>query len=138
MLQEFRAFIERGNAIDMAVGVILGGAFGKIVTSLVNDMVMPPIGFVVGQVDFKDLALILKPEEKLADGTLLPAVTILYGQFIQTIIDFLLVSLCVFFIIKGIQTMRKQPKPEPEPSAPETPEDIKLLIEIRDLLAKQS
>ena len=134
-IQEFKEFAVKGNAIDMAVGVIIGGAFGKIVTSIVNDIIMPPIGWIIGGVNFSDLKVTL-PAEKIA-GVELASATINYGSFIQTIIDFTIIALCVFLLVKGINNIKKRketpvaPAPEPEPSAEE-----KLLTEIRDLLKK--
>lgn len=103
MLQEFKAFILRGNVVDMAVGVILGGAFGKIVTSLVNDIIMPPIGMLLGNVDFKDLMLTLKP----AEGAI-PAVAIRYGEFINQSVNFMIVAAAIFFTIKAINKLSRR------------------------------
>lgn len=138
-LQEFKAFALKGNVMDMAVGVIIGGAFGKIVTSLVNDVIMPPIGLVVGGVDFSDLNLTLKQAVTDAAGEVLtPAVTWNYGAFIQQVVDFAILAFCVFMMIKVMNRLMKKkeeeapapaPAPEPEPTAEE-----KLLTEIRDLL----
>lgn len=144
MLKEFKEFAMRGNVVDMAVGVVIGGAFGKIVTSLVNDVIMPPIGVLLGGADFKDLKCVLQEAVLDAEGAVTtPEVTLNYGAFLQTIIDFLIVALAIFFLIKGINKLsnlkKKEeeaaaepaPAPEPEPSAEE-----KLLTEIRDLLKK--
>ena len=134
-VQEFKEFAVKGNAIDMAVGVIIGGAFGKIVTSIVNDIIMPPIGWIIGGVNFSDLKVTL-PAEEIA-GVTMPTATINYGNFLQTIIDFTIIALCVFLLVKGINRLKKSkeepaaPAPAPEPSAEE-----KLLTEIRDLLKK--
>ena len=134
-IQDFKAFALKGNVMDMAVGVIIGGAFGKIVTSLVNDVLMPAIGMLTGNVDFTNLVL------KLGEGE--EAAVLKYGQFIQNVVDFLIIALCIFFMVKGIaklSNLKKEeeapapapaPAPEPEPSAEE-----KLLTEIRDLLKK--
>ena len=139
LLQEFKTFALKGNVVDMAVGVIIGGAFGKIVTSLVNDVIMPPLGMLIGKVNFTDLALNL--------GTEAEPVMWKYGAFIQQVFDFLIVALCIFFLIKGINrlsdiTKKKEeeqvaaaepaPAPEPEP----TKEEL-LLAEIRDLLKEK-
>jgi large conductance mechanosensitive channel len=130
MLQEFKAFAMRGNVVDMAVGIIIGAAFGKIVSSLVADVIMPPIGLLLGGVDFSNLALTLKA----AEGDQ-PAVLLKYGVFINTIIDFLIVAFAIFMVIKGMNSMKK--KEETKPAAPpEPPADVKLLTEIRDLLKK--
>ena len=131
LIQEFKAFAARGNVIDMAVGIIIGAAFGKIVSSFVGDVIMPPIGLILGGVDFSDLAVTLKA----AEGTT-PAVVIAYGKFIQTIIDFLIISFAIFMGLKAINTLKK--KQEEEPAAPAGPtKDQELLTEIRDLLKPQ-
>ena len=127
-LNEFKTFAMRGNVVDMAVGVIVGGAFGKIVTSLVNDIIMPPIGFLLGGVNFTDLSC--KLGEKLAeDGKTMEAVTINYGNFIQQTVDFLIIAFCVFLLVKAVMKITKKNEEEPEPTTEE-----KLLTEIRDLL----
>ena len=130
LLNEFKAFAIRGNVVDMAVGIIMGAAFGKIVSSLVNDIIMPPIGAVIGGVNFTDLAITLK--EATADTT---AVTINYGQFIQTIIDFTIISAAIFVAVKVINRLQKQ-KQEVQAEAPPSAE-VQLLTEIRNLLANQ-
>ena len=123
MLAEFKAFIQRGNVIDLAVGVIMGAAFGKIVSSLVADLLMPPIGFLIGGIKFSALKFTIS-------GIGNEAVTINYGNFIQTVIDFVIVALCVFFLVKAINAFqRKQEAAVAEPTVQE-----KLLMEIRDLL----
>lgn len=128
MLQEFKAFAMRGNVVDMAVGIIIGGAFGKIVSSLVSDVIMPPIGLLLGGVDFSDLALTLKAAQ--GDQT---AVLLKYGMFINTVIDFIIIAFAIFLVIKAMNTMKK--KEEEKPAAPpKPPADVKLLTEIRDLL----
>lgn len=103
LLKEFKTFALKGNAIDMAIGIIIGAAFGKIVTSLVNDVIMPPIGLVVGGVDFSDLSLTLKK----AAGTR-PAVSINYGQFLNQVIDFSIIAFCIFLVVKGMNTLKKE------------------------------
>ncbi len=137
LLEEFKAFAVKGNAIDMAVGVIIGGAFGKIVTSIVNDLIMPPIGWLIGGVNFKDLKCTL-PSTEIA-GVKLEDVTINYGNFIQTTIDFLIIALCVFFMVKGITRLARKKKEEPAaPPAPPAPSKEELLLtEIRDLLKEK-
>jgi len=131
-IQDFKAFALKGNVVDMAVGVIIGGAFGKIVTSVVNNIIMPPVGVLTGGVDFTDLKVVLKEAEGEAE-----AVTLNYGQFIQDVVDFLIIAFCIFLMIKGIAALSRKkeeeaaPAPAPEPSAEE-----KLLTEIRDLLKK--
>lgn len=132
-LNEFKAFAMRGNVVDMAVGVIVGGAFGKIVTSLVNDVIMPPIGFLLGGVNFKDLSI--KLGEKLSeDGKTMEAVTVNYGNFIQQTVDFLIIAFCVFLLVKAVMKFTKKNEEEPAPAKPEPTTEEKLLTEIRDLL----
>lgn len=127
-LNEFKEFAMRGNVVDLAVGIVIGGAFGKITTSLVNDILMPPIGFVLGKVDFKELKWVLPTP----DGV---GVTINYGLFINTIIDFTIVAFALFLVIKGMNTLkRKQEAVSAPPAAP--PADVQLLTEIRDLMKK--
>lgn len=121
MIKEFKQFISRGNVVDLAVGVIVGGAFGKIVTSLVNDIMMPLIGIVSGGIDFTNLSITFKDA------------TIAYGAFIQNIIDFLIISVCIFLFVKFINKFNK-PKKEEKPKEVKKPDDILLLEEIRDLL----
>jgi large conductance mechanosensitive channel len=132
ILKEFKAFALRGNVMDMAVGIVIGAAFGVIVSSLVADVVMPPIGLLIGGVDFSDLALTLKqatPEEA--------AVTLNYGHFLQTVVDFLVVALAVFMAMKGMNGMRRKREQE-APAAPPAPTaEEKLLTEIRDLLKQR-
>lgn len=131
VIKELREFMMRGNVVDMAVGVIVGGAFGKIVTSFVNDVIMPPIGVLLSGVDFKDLKLVLKEG---AEGV--EAVTINYGAFIQTMLDFVIIAVVIFFAIKGLNSLKRaKEEPAPEPAAAPAPskEEV-LLTEIRDLL----
>lgn len=130
MMQEFKEFAVKGNAVDMAVGIIVGAAFGKIVSSVVADVVMPPIGLMMGGVDFTDLAFTLKA----AVGDT-PAVTLNYGKFVQTVIDFVIIAFAVFMLVKGINSLKR--KEEEKPAAPPEPskEEV-LLTEIRDLLKK--
>lgn len=134
-LQDFKAFAMRGNVIDMAVGVIIGGAFGKIISSVVADVIMPPLGLLVGGVNFTDLKLELKPAE-MVDGVMQDAVTLNYGNFLQTAFDFIIIALSIFLFVKLIgKLMRKKE----EPAAPPVPsKEEQLLTEIRDLLKKQS
>ncbi|MBP7276151.1 MAG: large-conductance mechanosensitive channel protein MscL [Kiritimatiellae bacterium] len=130
MVQEFKTFVLRGNVVDLAVGVIVGGAFGKITTSLVNDVIMPPIGMLLGGMDFKSMALTIRPAtEEVA------AVTINYGAFINTLVDFLIIAFVLFMVIKAINSLKR--KEEAAPAAPAAPPaDVALLTEIRDLLKK--
>ncbi|WP_337468454.1 large-conductance mechanosensitive channel protein MscL [Hallella sp.] len=136
-INEFKAFAVKGNAVDMAVGVIIGGAFGKIVSSIVNDLIMPPIGWLIGGVNFSDLKITL-PAEKIADGIEMQAATINYGSFIQNLIDFVIIAFCVFLLVKGINKLanKKREKPAPTP-APEPSAEEKLLAEIRDLMKEK-
>ena len=142
-MKEFKEFAVKGNVMDMAVGVIIGGAFGKIVTSLVNDVIMPPIGMIVGGVDFSDMKLTIKQQVLDAAGAVVtPAVTWNYGAFIQQIVDFTILAFCVFLMVKVMTSLTKKkeeapapapaPAPEPEPSKEEL-----LLTEIRDLLKEK-
>lgn len=144
-LKDFKAFAMKGNVIDMAVGVIIGGAFGKIVTSLVNDIIMPLIGTVMGGVDFKTVKLVLKEAVMEGETVLKPEVVMTYGNFIQTVVDFLIIALSIFVTIRVITKLTERrkkeeaaaaaapaPAPAPQPSAEE-----KLLTEIRDLLKEK-
>jgi len=134
LVKEFRDFAMRGNVVDMAVGIIIGGAFGKIVSSIVNDIIMPPIGMLVGGVDFKDLKYVMQ-EASVADGVEVAAVSINYGNFIQTTFDFIIIAFAIFMVIKGMNRMKKKEVEAPAaPPAPTTEET--LLTEIRDLLKK--
>ena len=131
MMSEFKDFAMRGNVVDMAVGIVIGGAFGKIVSSFVADVLMPPIGLLLGGVDFSDLAIKLQD----AVGEAAP-VMINYGKFIQTVVDFVIIAFAIFMVVKAMNSMKKPeeapaPAPDPGPSAEET-----LLGEIRDLLKK--
>ena len=142
MLKEFKEFAMRGNVVDMAVGIIIGAAFGTIVQSLVSDVIMPPIGLALGNIDFSNLFVLLKegatagPYASLADAQKAGAVTINYGRFINTIISFIIVAFAIFLLIRGINRMKRQeeaaPAPPPEPSNEE-----KLLAEIRDILRQK-
>jgi large conductance mechanosensitive channel len=125
MLKEFKQFATRGNVIDMAVGIIIGGAFGKIVSSLVNDVIMPPIGYLMGNVDFSDLAIKLKDEitVKTAEGvtTVIPPVMLRYGAFINTVLDFTIVAFAIFIMIKQMNRFAKQEAPAAAPTTKECP-----------------
>lgn len=134
LLKEFREFAMRGNVIDLAIGVIIGAAFGKIVSSLVADVIMPPIGVLVGGVNFADLAIVIKAA--IEDQ---PEVVIAYGKFIQTIIDFVIIAFAVMMGVKGINALQRKKEEAPvAPAAPPEPSDeAKLLSEIRDLLKRQ-
>ena len=130
VLQEFRDFAMRGNVVDLAIGVIIGAAFGKITTSLVNDVIMPPVGLLVGGVDFSNKLVMLKPA--VGDA---PAVTLRYGAFINTIIDFLIVAAAIFAVVKVMNSLRRQQETAPPPPAPPSRE-VELLTEIRDSLRR--
>ncbi len=136
--KDFKAFAMRGNVIDMAVGVIIGGAFGKIVTSVVNDIIMPPIGLLVGGVNFTDLKWVMKEATTAADGTEVAAVTLNYGNFLQQTFDFLIIAFSIFLfisLIKKVTEKKKEEEPAPAPAPePEPSNEEKLLTEIRDLL----
>ncbi|WP_137818263.1 large-conductance mechanosensitive channel protein MscL [Pseudomonas sp. 2FG] len=128
VLSEFKAFAVKGNVVDMAVGIIIGAAFGKIVSSFVGDLVMPPIGLLIGGVDFSDLAVTLKA----AEGDI-PAVMLSYGKFIQTVLDFLIVAFAIFMGVKVINKLKREEAAAPTLPPVPTPEEA-LLMEIRDLL----
>ncbi len=133
MMSEFKDFAMRGNVVDMAVGIVIGGAFGKIVSSFVADVLMPPIGLLMGGVNFSDLAIMLKD----AVGETAP-VMIKYGSFIQTVIDFVIIAFAIFLVVKAMNSMKKEepaPEPEPEPEPAPSNEEV-LLGEIRDLLRR--
>ncbi|MBN2251670.1 MAG: large-conductance mechanosensitive channel protein MscL [Candidatus Altiarchaeota archaeon] len=129
-VKEFKEFAMRGNVMDMAIGIIIGGAFGKIVSSFVSDIIMPPIGMLLGGVDFKDLSV---PLQKAADGTVTVAIN--YGLFINTVIDFVIIALAIFMVIKGLNRMKRKEEKKPSKKAEPTAE-VKLLTEIRDSLKK--
>lgn len=129
MLKEFKAFISKGNVLDLAIGVIIGAAFGKIVSSLVNDVIMPIIGLILGNINFKELKIVLK--EANND---IPASTLNYGLFIQNIIDFLIIAFIIFLFVKLYSKVKKEDKKEPKQEIPTLTKDQELLIEIRDLL----
>ena len=132
MMKEFKEFAMKGNVVDMAVGIVIGAAFGKIVSSFVKDVLMPPIGMLMGGVNFSDLSFVLK--EAVGKS---PAVVVKYGLFIQTVIDFLIVAFAIFMLIKGINAMKR--KEEEAPAAPsEPPKEEILLTEIRDILKEKA
>ncbi|MEA4921439.1 MAG: large-conductance mechanosensitive channel protein MscL [Clostridiaceae bacterium] len=133
MWSEFKKFAFKGNVVDLAVGVIIGGAFGKIVTSLVNDIIMPILGLLFGSINFTNLKIVLNPAQYDAAGAVIKAESaITYGAFIQTVVDFFLVAVSIFFFIKAINRTRKKEAPAPEP--PKGPSAEELLTDIRDLL----
>ena len=132
-LTEFKEFAVKGNALDMAVGVIIGAAFGKIVSSIVDDIIMPPIGWLIGGVDFSNLKITL-PAEQIVEGVATQPATINYGMFIQNVIDFLIVALCVFLLVKAINKLTKKKEQETPAASPAPSGEEKLLTEIRDLM----
>ena len=136
-LQDFKAFAMRGNLIDMAVGVVIGGAFGKIVSSVVSDLIMPPLGLLLGGVNFSDLKWVMKPAE-VVDGKEIAAVSLNYGNFLQVTFDFLIIAFSIFVFLRLIMKLTKK-KEEAAPAAPPAPtkEEV-LLTEIRDLLKEQN
>ncbi len=136
-IQEFKEFALKGNVVDMAVGVIIGGAFGKIVSSLVADILMPLIGLAIGGMDFKDMKCVLQAAVKDGDRIIKPEIVLAYGNFIQVIIDFIIIAISIFVVIKVVTRLSELRKKEvaEEPAAP--PEDVQLLTEIRDLLKAQ-
>lgn len=136
-INEFKKFAVKGNAVDMAVGVIIGGAFGKIVTSIVDDLIMPPIGWIIGGVNFSDLKFTL-PAKKIVEGIEMQSATIKYGNFIQNLLDFVIIAFCVFLLVKAINKLAHSKKEEPVvESVPEPSAEEKLLTEIRDLLKEK-
>mgnify|MGYP001282494255 CR=1 FL=1 len=132
MITEFREFAMRGNVIDLAVGVVIGAAFGKIVTALVDKVIMPPLGLLIGGVDFSKLGIVLKQASLDAAGKEVPAVVLAYGEFINALVQFVIVAFAIFLVVKAINRIHK--KPEDPPAA--TPEDVLLLREIRDSLKR--
>lgn len=138
---DFKAFISKGNVLDMAVGVIIATAFGKIVSSLVNDILMPLLGLATGGIDFNEKVVVLSPEEVDAAGNVIKeAATLKYGSFIQNIIDFLLIAICIFIFTKAIAKAadKMKKKEEPKPEEPKKPTQEELLTEIRDLLKEKN
>lgn len=139
-LSEFKEFAMKGNVIDMAVGVIIGAAFGKIVTSLVNDIIMPGVGVLTGGANFSEYKFVLK--QAVIDGTtqevITPEAAITWGAFVQTVVDFLIVAFCIFMAIKAMNKFKRQKEEEPAPEAPAGPTQEELLTEIRDLLKAQN
>jgi large conductance mechanosensitive channel len=142
IIKEFKEFAMRGNVVDLAIGVIIGAAFGKVVTSMVNDIIMPPIGKMMGGVDFKDLFFNLDPSKTTKAGGVVKSLTdakdagapvIAYGSFINTVLDFLIVAFCIFLIVKAMNHLKKKPAPA-APAPPEPTKEEKLLAEIRDAI----
>jgi large conductance mechanosensitive channel len=138
MIQEFKQFAAKGNVIDLAVGIIIGAAFGKIVSSLVQDVIMPPLGILIGGVDFTDLKAILKPELINDAGKVIAEkVTLNYGRFLQTLFDFMIVAFAVFMLIKGINRLNRKKDAEKAVETPPPSNQEILLSEIRDLLKEK-
>ena len=131
MMQEFKTFAMRGNVIDMAVGIVIGGAFGKIVSSFVADVIMPPIGLLIGGVNFSNLLITIK--NATGDAA---AVTLNYGKFIQTVVDFIIIAFAIFMVIKGMNSLKKKEEEAPAPPPPPSKEET-LLTEIRDVLKQK-
>lgn len=138
-LTEFKEFAMKGNVIDMAVGVVIGAAFGKIVSSLVNDLIMPLVGVATGGMNFTDYKWVIKDAVMQGQEVITPEVTLNWGTWVQTVVDFVIVAFCIFVMIKFINRMRKQKAAEAEaPAAPEPTKEEQLLVEIRDLLKEQA
>jgi large conductance mechanosensitive channel len=138
LVDEFKAFAMRGNVVDMAVGIIIGGAFGKIISSVVADVIMPPIGLLLGGVEFTDLKITLKDAGVDAAGKVQQAVSINYGNFIQTSVDFLIIAFAIFMMIKAMNSLKKNKEAPVEALAPPPPSNEEVLLsEIRDLLKKK-
>ena len=135
MMTEFKEFAMRGNVIDLAVGVVIGAAFGKIVTALVDKVIMPPLGLLIGGVDFSKMAIVLKEASVDAAGKEVPAVVLAYGEFINALVQFVIVAFAIFLVVKAINRLHR--KPAEAPAAPAAPtEEVLLLREIRDSLRK--
>jgi large conductance mechanosensitive channel len=135
MLTEFKEFAMRGSVIDLAVGVVIGGAFGKIVSTLVDKVILPPIGLLIGGVDFSKLAITLQAAHPGPDGQDVPAVVLAYGEFLNAVIQFVIIAFAIFLLIKSINRLQRKATPAPEVPPP-PPEDVLLLREIRDALKK--
>ncbi|MBN1833731.1 MAG: large-conductance mechanosensitive channel protein MscL [Deltaproteobacteria bacterium] len=131
MMQEFKTFAMRGNVVDMAVGIIIGGAFGKIVSSLVSDVIMPPIGVLIGGINFSSLAITIK--DAMGESA---AVTLNYGKFIQTILDFIIIAFAIFMLIKGMNSLKRKEEEAPAPPPAPSKEEV-LLTEIRDAIRQK-
>lgn len=136
LISEFKTFAMRGNVLDMAVGIIIGGAFGKIVSSFVTDVLMPPIGLLIGGIDFSDIKLTLKDAVLNGNDVVTPAITMNLGLFLNTVIDFTIVAFAIFLLIKGVNNLskKKAEEPAPTPAPPPPSKEELLLAEIRDIL----
>ena len=137
VINEFKTFVMRGNVIDMAVGIIIGGAFGKIITSLVNDVIMPPLGVLIGGVNFTDLKITLKEAVIEAGVEVAPAVTLNYGNFLQVVFDFLIVAFAIFCFVRLLAKLKRKKEEAPAAPAPAPSREEELLAEIRDLLKEK-
>lgn len=136
LMKEFKEFAVKGNVMDMAIGVVIGGAFGKIVTSLVSDIIMPLISAATGGLSFTDWKWVIREAVMDGETVVKPELCLTYGNFFQVIFDFIIIAFCIFMVVKGMNKMKKKEEPAPEPAPAEPSEDIKLLTEIRDLLKK--
>ena len=137
LLKEFKEFAVKGNVMDMAIGVVIGGAFGKIVSSLVSDIIMPLIGAATGGLNFTEWKWVIRQAVMDGETVVKPELALTWGNFIQVVFDFIIIAFCIFMVVKGMNKLKKKEEPAPEPAAPAEPsEDIKLLTEIRDLLKK--
>ncbi|MCR5645190.1 MAG: large-conductance mechanosensitive channel protein MscL [Bacteroidales bacterium] len=136
LFKEFKEFAVKGNVMDMAIGVVIGGAFGKIVTSLVSDIIMPLIGAATGGLNFTEWKWVIREAVMEGETVVKPELTLTWGNFIQVIFDFIIIAFCIFLVVKGLNKLKKKEEPAPEPAPAEPSEDIKLLTEIRDLLKK--
>ena len=135
--KEFKEFAVKGNVMDMAIGVVIGGAFGKIVTSLVSDIIMPLIGAATGGLSFTEWKWVIREAVMDGETVVKPELVMTWGNLLQVIFDFIIIAFCIFLVVKGMNKLKKKEEPTPEPAAPAEPsEDIKLLTEIRDLLKK--
>jgi len=137
IIKEFKTFAMRGNVVDMAVGIIIGGAFGKIISSFVSDVLMPPLGLLLGGIDFKDMTYVMK-EAVTVGEEVIPEVSLNYGMFIQNVVDFIIIAFAIFMAIKAMNSLKKKEevKPAAAPAPPQPTTEEKLLTEIRDLLKK--
>ncbi len=138
IISEFKTFAMRGNVVDLAVGVVIGAAFGKIVSTLVDGVIMPLIGLAVGGINFASLALTLKPAAMGPDGKEIAPVLLKYGAFLQSIVDFLIIAFAIFVVVKLMNTLKKKEEAAPPPPPPGPSEEVKLLTQIRDALASRS
>ena len=136
LLKEFKEFAVKGNVMDMAIGVVIGGAFGKIVTSLVSDIIMPLIGAVTGGLTFTNWKWVIREAVMEGETVVKPELALTWGNFLQVIFDFIILAFCIFLVVKGMNKMKKKEEEAPAPAPAEPSEDIKLLTEIRDLLKK--